>query len=62
MILTEGTVVTPAHSIPRGEFRPFGRVVGHATAPLTGERLTLVRWDGLMKPLAYADHELAIAD
>ncbi|MEU7576793.1 hypothetical protein AB0B50_04225 [Streptomyces sp. NPDC041068] len=62
MTFDQHTVVTPAKPTPSDKLRPFGRIVSHAEAPLTGERMNMVLWDGAAKPLAYYDDELAIAD
>ncbi|MFI6469900.1 hypothetical protein ACIBL5_06495 [Streptomyces sp. NPDC050516] len=56
------TVVTPAALLTEGTLRPFGEVTSHATDPFTGERLNLVLWDGMPKPIAYHDDELTTAD
>ncbi|MEN8656302.1 hypothetical protein ABCR94_38460 [Streptomyces sp. 21So2-11] len=62
MSLEMRTAVTPAKPVPTGKLRPFGQVVNHATDPMTGERLNMVRWDGAPKALPYYDDELAIVD
>ncbi|UQA93786.1 hypothetical protein [Streptomyces halobius] len=62
MSLEKRTPVTPAKPVPAGKLRLFGQVVSHATDPITGADLNMVRWDGALKALPYDDDELAIVD
>ncbi|MEU1015314.1 hypothetical protein [Streptomyces sp. NPDC005898] len=62
MTLDKNTIVTPVAPKTQGELRPFGRVVSYAEAVPFGERLNMVLWDGMRKPLPYYDDELTIVD
>lgn len=62
MSIEKRTAVTPAKPVPAGKLRLFGLVVNHATDPITGTELNMVRWGGTVKALPYDDDELIVVD
>lgn len=62
MPIEKHTTVVKAEPTPDGELRLFGEATGHATDPITGDRLVMVQWTGAPKALPYREDELAIVD